>query len=287
MSVTDGELKLNRATGTGATKLDWTAFVPESDSLTLPSLAINSSLDLHVAGTVTVALAGMFTATGTGSLDQGQVTDAASGGQLGGSGAQAIALDPRHVGRAPAASAPQARSLKLVSLTQGGKSWLGVDASGINLSFALDPLTVSVTDGELKLNRATGTGATKLDWTAFVPESDSLTLPALAVSSSLDLHVAGTADRRIGGGFHRDRHGQPRPGSGHRCRERRAARRLRRRGDRAHARHLGLRRRGRRRGRVVEARLADPGLEELAWCRSDGDRAFADPRPADGRRDRR
>ena len=44
--------------------------------------------------------------------------------------------------------------MKLISLTQGSKSWLGVDASGINLSLTLDPLTVSVTDGELELNQA-------------------------------------------------------------------------------------------------------------------------------------
>ena len=52
-------------------------------------------------------------------------------------------------------------SLKLVQLTQSGKSWLGVDASGITLSLNVDPLTISVTNGELKLNRASGTGATQ------------------------------------------------------------------------------------------------------------------------------
>ena len=279
VSVTDGELKLNRATGTGATKLDWTAFVPESDSLTLPSLAINSSLDLHVAGTATVALAGMFTATGTGSLDEGQVTDAASGGQLGGSDAEAIALALDTSVTAGGVGAAGA-SLNLVSLTQGSKSWLGVDASGITLSFALDPLTVSVADGELKLNRATGSGATKLDWTAFVPEGDSLILPSLAVSSSLDLHVAGTATVTLAGMFIATGNGQPRRGAGHRRRERRSARRLGRRGDRVDPRHVGQRRRRRRRGRITEARLADPGRQELVGCRRLRDQPLVHARSA-------
>ena len=42
-----------------------------------------------------------------------------------------------------------------------------MDASGINLSFLVAPLTLSLTNGELKLNRVAGVGASKLDWAAF------------------------------------------------------------------------------------------------------------------------
>src|SRR5262249_57754252 len=88
-------------------------------------------------------------------------------------------------------------SLQLVSLTQGTKSWLGVDASGINLSLAVDPLSLSLSNGELQLNRASG-GAQKLDWTHFV-KSDGIALPTLAFTNSLDLHIAGTATVSLAG----------------------------------------------------------------------------------------
>ena len=270
VAVTDGELKLNTAAGSGASKLDWTMFVPESDSLALPTLAVAASLDLHLAGSVTVGLAGTFAASGTGSLDEGQVTDAASGGQLGGSDAQAIGLTLDTSVSAGGVGAAGA-SLKLVSLVQGSKSWLGIEATGIALSLILDPLTVGVTDGELKLNRATGTGASKLDWTAFVPESDSLILPNLAINSSLDLHLAGTATVTLAGMFTATGTGSLDRGPGHGRRERRPARRLQRPGDRADARHISLGGRRRRRGCLVEAGVADPGREVVAGRRCLGD----------------
>src|SRR5262249_4978131 len=190
LSLSNGELKLNRASG-GAAKLDWTTFAPTG--LALPSLGVAAAVDLHVAGKATVALAGLFSATGTGSLDVGQVTDAATVGTN--AQATALTLDTSvTAGGVGSASA----SLKLVSITQGTKSWLGVDASGISLSFAVDPLTLSLSNGELKLNRASG-GAAKLDWTSFHPTG--LALPTLAVAAAVDLHVAGKATVGLAGLF--------------------------------------------------------------------------------------
>ena len=110
-----------------------------------------------------MTLAGVFTATGTGSLDEGQVTgtDSTTSQTLTNAQALALTLDTSaSAGGVGSASA----SLQLVSLTQGAKTWLGVDASGINLSLTVDPLTVSLSDGQLQLNRASGgRGEARLD----------------------------------------------------------------------------------------------------------------------------
>src|SRR5437868_1700725 len=120
-------------------------------SLQLPRQTVGAATDLHVAGKATVALVGVFTETGNGSVDLGQVTDAAATPAFTNAKATALTLDTSvAAGGVGSVSA----SLKLVSITQGAQSWLGVDASGISLSLAVEPLTLSLADGELQLNRA-------------------------------------------------------------------------------------------------------------------------------------
>src|SRR5262249_37610144 len=134
LSLSNGELQLNRASG-GASKLNWSGLNTTTGSLSPPHIGVTAGHALDRAGTATVALAGLFTATGTGSLDVGQVTDAATTPMFTNAQATALTLDTSvAAGGVGGASA----SLHLVSITQGAKSWLGVDASGINLSFALD-----------------------------------------------------------------------------------------------------------------------------------------------------
>src|SRR5262249_25456147 len=147
--------------------------------LALPALGIDKATDLHIAGTVEVTLTGIFTVIADGSLDLGQVRvadgvdgkPAADAGVVRDVDGAAMAL---HL-HAAASGGPGsfAIDVNLVSLTQGARSWLGVDASGISLSLALDPLSVSVTGGALKLNRASGAGAAKLDWDSFVVDDPS------------------------------------------------------------------------------------------------------------------
>src|SRR5262249_23485130 len=133
-SVSKGELQLNRASG-GAQKLDWTHFV-KSDGVALPTLGFTNNPDLAASGPATGKLAGLFTATGTGSLDEGQVsgTDSTTSQTLTNAQALALTLD---TSAAAGGVASVSASLHLVSLTQGTKSWLGVDAAGINLSLAV------------------------------------------------------------------------------------------------------------------------------------------------------
>src|SRR5205823_5029525 len=89
--------------------------------------------------------------------------------------------------------------VKLISITQGARSWLGVEASGITISLALDPLSVSLVGGALKLNKVSGAGASKLDWASFTEGAGStpltgLPLPHLDVAQGLDLHLSGTVE---------------------------------------------------------------------------------------------
>ena len=116
-------------------------------------------------------------------------------------GAQALALTLDTSVSAGGVGAAGA-SLKLVQLTQGAKTWLGVDASGITLSLTLDPLTLAITNGELKLNRATGSGATqaRLEDAHARPHRDRPSRRSTS-TATLDLHISGTATVALGGLF--------------------------------------------------------------------------------------
>src|SRR5262249_60235733 len=132
-------------------------------------------------------------------LDEGQFsgTDATTHQTLTGAQALTLSLD---TSAAAGGVGSVSASLKLVSLSQGAQSWLGVDASGINLSLAVDPLTLSLSNGQLQLNRAAG-GASKLDWTHLTPAAGALPLPPLGFTNALDLHVSGTATVGLAGLF--------------------------------------------------------------------------------------
>src|SRR5262249_38896151 len=147
--------------------------------LDLPFLNVHAGTDLAISGSVTVTLTGVFTATAAGTLQLGQLTvttmDSAAAALVtshgidasaGAAPIQAVTLDLA----AAASGGPGsvAVTVKLVSLKQGARSWLGVDASGISLGLTVDPLTVSVTGGTLQLNKAAGAGASKLDWASFL-----------------------------------------------------------------------------------------------------------------------
>src|SRR5262249_30367754 len=106
----------------------------------LPPPGLPTPPSLMWAARGPVALPGVFKATGTGSLDQGQVsgTDSTTSQTLTDAQAVALTLDTSAAGGVGSAAA----SLRLVSLTQRTSSWLGVDASGINLSLTVDPLSL-------------------------------------------------------------------------------------------------------------------------------------------------
>src|SRR5262249_43780329 len=154
--------------------------------------------------TVEVGLGGVFVATGAGSLDVGEVSDTGSGqGNVVGDHARAVALS-LDTSVAAGGVGSLGASLKLVSVTQGTASWLGVDASGINLSLALGPLSVSVSGGELKLNRFGGTASGKVDWSTFTTAAGhggGMHLPLVDVKNTLDLHLAGTVAVELAGVF--------------------------------------------------------------------------------------
>src|SRR5207249_4505855 len=80
-------------------------------------------------------------------------------------------------------------TLTVNSISAPAKSWLGVDASGIDLALVgVDNVALHVTSGHVQLNKASG--AAKLDWRGYAPSG--LSLFPLAIADSLDLHVSGS-----------------------------------------------------------------------------------------------
>src|SRR4029078_2240137 len=160
LTVTEGSLKLNSATGSGVAKLDWDSltFTPSGHNGLPFGLDIDHSLSLHVEGNASIELAGLLTVLGAFTLDQVTLTGADA---LVGAGAEALALSM--TAQATVGGVSTSGSLKLIQITNktdlaNPKSWLGVQASSLSLTLALAPLSLAVTDGTLKLNQATGVG---------------------------------------------------------------------------------------------------------------------------------
>ena len=113
----------------------------DPNSLTLPMLDIDQSTDMYIAGSATVSVAGIFTATGTGSLSLGQVTGDSGNVNAAQVGTNAQALSLHLDTSVTIAGVTTSGTLDLDRITQGAKSWLGVDASAISLSLDLAPLS--------------------------------------------------------------------------------------------------------------------------------------------------
>src|SRR5206468_8084159 len=127
---------------TGAAKLDWSTFAPTG--ILWAPFAVADTVDLHVGGTVALNAFGVLLATGSVSFDEGQVTDVATVG----TDAQALSLEidaALFVGTGASLSGPtiettgatgfsgSAASVKVVAIGQGARSWLGVQAAGLDL----------------------------------------------------------------------------------------------------------------------------------------------------------
>src|SRR5262249_6155591 len=107
VTIANGVLLLNRATGPGRVE---SGSCDPTHSVT--SINVDDTRDLHISGTVTVTFTGLFSATGTGSLDLGQVDDVLVGGK-----ANYIAVDLNaSVG---GGGASVGATVHLVSITNG------------------------------------------------------------------------------------------------------------------------------------------------------------------------
>ncbi|MCP4973845.1 MAG: hypothetical protein GY914_09265, partial [Prochlorococcus sp.] len=95
---------------------------------------------------------------------------------------------------ADSAAATAAGTLELIRVSNATQSWLGVEASDLSFGLNFAPVSLAVTNGELKLNQATG--ADRVDWSAISIDLDSD--PATAafnvdVNADVDLSVSGDA----------------------------------------------------------------------------------------------
>src|SRR6185437_10636342 len=206
LAVTDGQLQLNAATGVGATKLDWATLTVAASPSTDPAdhnglpfgLNIAATRSLHVEGNASIEFEGLLTVTGSFSLDQLDVADADLTAVVG-TGATALALTL--TAQASGGGASVSGSLHLIQITNATnpaavRSWLGVEASDLSLGLVFPPLTLQVSEGSLKLNSATGVGASRLDWATLTDDGAGghNGLPfALDVDQALSLHVEGNA----------------------------------------------------------------------------------------------
>ncbi|MEJ2310308.1 MAG: hypothetical protein P8Z78_13460, partial [Gammaproteobacteria bacterium] len=83
-------------------------------------------------------------------------------------------------------------------LTTDDISYMGLSLSDLSAELVgIDGLTFGVWDGAVKVNQMTvGTtaaaGSTKIDWSTFTESSDSLVIPTLDVSASVDIYAQGS-----------------------------------------------------------------------------------------------
>src|SRR4029077_7307291 len=166
LSVTGGSLKLNQAP-VGQQKLDWSLAEAQLGAGVPFSLAVPSTLSLHVEGNAKIAFAELLKIEGSFALDQFDVllpaTPDAGYAQLG-AGATGLALQLQISGGTPDGGVSGSGTLQLLQVTSAsGLSWLGVEATELGFELAFAPLELSVTGGSLKLNQAP-VGQQKLDW---------------------------------------------------------------------------------------------------------------------------
>ncbi|HTD68443.1 MAG TPA: LEPR-XLL domain-containing protein, partial [Candidatus Limnocylindria bacterium] len=231
----NGELSLNRKSGTATDKLDWDSLNVTS-GLTPVTLGVDETLDLHVAG-------GVLLNAGNGALiarasdfilDLGEVsgndtagpggdtavtftdadvlsltlTDASlwagQGGSINNSTTPADFSDADIIPGTTGFLGSITGSLSIVSIDDqaNGRKYLGVQTADDTLSAGLlgvDAVALSFWSGTLKLNQVTPDTGEKLDWTTLAITSGTDPVD-LAVAEALDLHIDGAAVLNIASG---------------------------------------------------------------------------------------
>ena len=198
VSVTSAGLAINRASGafdgTNATPLDWTAVEGAGVTLTDATTA--------VLGTATVTVTGVLTGAATFALTFREVAVDADPARLTTLTLSDFTLNL--LGGLANVSSGDAGTLTVASLaptdTADARSWLGIQGSGLSGTLS-DPAlgSLTVTALSVAVNRASGTGATPLDWAADVPAAgltlagDATTIGGRAAFSFVDGFLAGAA----------------------------------------------------------------------------------------------
>ena len=80
-----------------------------------------------------------------------------------------------------------------VSSADSSKTWLGVEASGLNFALDFAPVSLAVTNGTLILNQASD--GTKVNWSNITVGTTTLT----TVTDQIDLSVSGDASLDVDG----------------------------------------------------------------------------------------
>ena len=185
---------VNSATPAAARKLDWRnlsagvlPFAFDSD--------LSRAVSFKLAGHVTIDFAGVIGGDATFSATQ-QTADVTSPAITGASLFVFTLTSPSfHIGSSTfglTLGGPAAK-VTIAVLTSGTSSWTAVDASGFAGSLTLGTLvTATLANGAFSSNRATGTGATPLDWTKVVNPGTTTPATALTLSGPVSIAVSGT-----------------------------------------------------------------------------------------------
>jgi hypothetical protein len=224
-------VKVNKATDTDknpatvAAKLDWDSLT--TSGMTLQTLTIDRALDIHADGSVAMnALSGVLVASGSFSLDLGQVSTTAPNNGTSFTNASAVSLTLSNAtvfvgagGRLSDATAAAnvldgtlgfrgaVNALKVVSIkdtnngsvaTSDDRSYLGVQASGLSADLiGLDGiLDFHASNVNVLVNKAADSDNTiatvpaKLDWDSLV--TSGMALQSLAIDRALDIHADGS-----------------------------------------------------------------------------------------------
>jgi hypothetical protein len=210
---------------TVAAKLDWDSLT--TSGMTLQTLTIDRALDIHADGSVAMnALSGVLVASGSFSLDLGQVSTTAPNNGTSFTNASAVSLTLSNAtvfvgagGRLSDATAAAnvldgtlgfrgaVNALKVVSIkdtnngsvaTTDDRSYLGVQASGLSADLiGLDGiLDFHASNVNVLVNKAADSDNTiatvpaKLDWDSLV--TSGMALQSLAIDRALDIHADGS-----------------------------------------------------------------------------------------------
>ena len=189
-AVTNGTLLLNQAP-IGESKLNWGAssILFAGAPFALSELVAWAIVDFSVFGDTIVSIDDVLSVEGSFALEQ---FDLADNSVVPGS-ATALAVELSIVGNAEQGSSASGNLNLLRVSDSNGQSWLGVEATDLNIDLDFSPLQLKVIDGHLRFNQSS-VGGSKLDWSTITASGNTAGFNfEMGVDASTDFSISGNA----------------------------------------------------------------------------------------------
>ncbi len=211
MSISDGTVTVNTyKQGPSAPpkgKIDWNSGndgeVSIGNSFSADVHTIDPEADFIVSGRATIEAEDLLTVDGNFALKREQLstTDARYQGQFGNATLLSLELDAS-VDATTGLGVPGSGHLELLQIrNDAGDSWLGLEASDLDLTLNVDPLSMEISDGTVNLNTASA-GKQKVDWSTNAFNSNTIDadhVVNLDIGQSVDLIYSSQATNIISG----------------------------------------------------------------------------------------